>query len=154
LGPPANVSQQQETATATVAAGTEEMSGMSATPAGWYPQDDGSQRYWDGERWTGHIAPRSDLAAVAASGTPQAAATRAGGGGAVGFVKRHKIASGVAGAALLLVMIAALSGGGDDTASTATVVGAPRATATPSTTPAKATDESTPTPTSAGLKTR
>lgn len=26
-------------------------------PAGWYPQDDGRQRYWDGEAWTEHFAP-------------------------------------------------------------------------------------------------
>ncbi len=30
---------------------------MSSAPAGWYPQADGSQRYWDGERWTQHVAP-------------------------------------------------------------------------------------------------
>jgi serine protease Do len=27
------------------------------TPAGWYPQPDGQQRYWDGEQWTEHFAP-------------------------------------------------------------------------------------------------
>ncbi|MBY5163145.1 SHOCT domain-containing protein [Nitriliruptoria bacterium AS10] len=26
-------------------------------PAGWYPQDDGRQRYWDGQAWTDHFAP-------------------------------------------------------------------------------------------------
>jgi len=26
-------------------------------PAGWYPQPDGSQLYWDGESWTQHQAP-------------------------------------------------------------------------------------------------
>jgi TM2 domain-containing membrane protein YozV len=26
-------------------------------PAGWYPQPDGSQRYWDGESWTHHQPP-------------------------------------------------------------------------------------------------
>lgn len=26
-------------------------------PAGWYPQPDGIQRYWDGEAWTAHQAP-------------------------------------------------------------------------------------------------
>jgi Interferon-induced transmembrane protein/Protein of unknown function (DUF2510) len=25
--------------------------------AGWYPQPDGQQRYWDGELWTEHFAP-------------------------------------------------------------------------------------------------
>jgi hypothetical protein len=28
---------------------------MSA-PAGWYPQEDGRQRYWDGSVWTEHFA--------------------------------------------------------------------------------------------------
>ena len=28
-----------------------------AAPAGWYPQEGGGQRYWDGTRWTGHLAP-------------------------------------------------------------------------------------------------
>ena len=28
-----------------------------STPAGWYPQPDGRQRYWDGQRWTEHVAP-------------------------------------------------------------------------------------------------
>ena len=26
-------------------------------PAGWYPQADGQQRYWDGELWTENFAP-------------------------------------------------------------------------------------------------
>ena len=26
-------------------------------PAGWYPQPDGTQRYWDGWQWTNHIEP-------------------------------------------------------------------------------------------------
>jgi hypothetical protein len=31
--------------------------GIVSTPAGWYPQPDGQQRYWDGELWTEHFAP-------------------------------------------------------------------------------------------------
>ena len=31
--------------------------GIVSTPAGWYPQPDGRQRYWDGELWTEHFAP-------------------------------------------------------------------------------------------------
>lgn len=30
---------------------------MSTTPAGWYPDGQGATRYWDGLRWTGHVAP-------------------------------------------------------------------------------------------------
>jgi hypothetical protein len=28
-----------------------------SSPAGWYPQPDGRQRYWDGEVWTANFAP-------------------------------------------------------------------------------------------------
>jgi hypothetical protein len=28
-----------------------------STPAGWYPQPDGQQRYWDGQQWTKDFAP-------------------------------------------------------------------------------------------------
>lgn len=30
---------------------------MSNSPAGWYPQEDGRLRYWDGQSWTEHFAP-------------------------------------------------------------------------------------------------
>lgn len=30
---------------------------MSNVPAGWYPDNEGQQRYWDGEQWTEHVAP-------------------------------------------------------------------------------------------------
>jgi len=32
---------------------------MTMTPAGWYadPSNPAQQRYWDGERWTAHVAP-------------------------------------------------------------------------------------------------
>ena len=30
---------------------------MTTSPAGWYPQEDGRQRYWDGQQWTEHFAP-------------------------------------------------------------------------------------------------
>ena len=33
------------------------MTGTTNTPAGWYPQADGQQRYWNGESWTEHVAP-------------------------------------------------------------------------------------------------
>ncbi len=26
-------------------------------PAGWYPDQQGTMRYWDGQQWTGHTAP-------------------------------------------------------------------------------------------------
>lgn len=40
------------------------MSGQNAS-AGWYPQNDGQQRYWDGDSWTDHFAPmEGDAASV------------------------------------------------------------------------------------------
>lgn len=44
-------------------------------PAGWYPQPDGTQRYWDGSQWTEHIAPGAGAAAAtpAAASNPAAA---------------------------------------------------------------------------------
>lgn len=44
---------------------------MSAA-AGWYPAEDGSQRYWDGTRWTEYVAP------VGATGSPGSVPSYAG----------------------------------------------------------------------------
>jgi hypothetical protein len=83
-----------------------------STPAGWYPQNDGQQRYWDGQQWTEHFAP----GAQGAPGAPGAE------GGAVPGVtapkakrawyvkKRVLIPAGV----LVLAMIGGAMGGGDD----------------------------------------
>ncbi|MGR0319435.1 NINE protein [Agromyces sp. ZXT2-3] len=51
---------------------------QSGTPAGWYPDGNGGQRYWDGSAWTEHTAPAADAApdaGAAASVAPAAAAT-------------------------------------------------------------------------------
>ncbi|KZE95364.1 hypothetical protein AVP42_00340 [Agromyces sp. NDB4Y10] len=32
----------------------------AAAPAGWYPDGNGGQRYWDGSAWTEHTAPAAD----------------------------------------------------------------------------------------------
>lgn len=120
---------------------------MADSPAGWYPQQDGRQRYWDGEKWTEHFAPgtlqgasASGPAAAVPAGTDPQPATATNGGGPVGFVKRHKIVSGVVGGVLLLGMVGALSGGGDDATTIATV--AEKESASPS-----SDASSTPTPT-------
>lgn len=34
---------------------------VGAPPAGWYPDGQGGQRYWDGARWTEHQAHRGEL---------------------------------------------------------------------------------------------
>ena len=86
---------------------------MSQTPAGWYPQEDGRQRYWDGQQWTEHFAPGQG----GAPATP--AAKRAW------YTKKRVI---IPGALLALVVFGtALSGGGDD--STKNVAGTTSASA-------------------------
>ena len=35
---------------------------------GWYPQEDGQQRYWDGQQWTGHAAPIATLEPTQSAG--------------------------------------------------------------------------------------
>ena len=86
-------------------------SGPQQTPAGWYPQADGSQRYWDGQGWTQHTQP----APSAATGFPQPPAH----GGQAPQKKRGagKVVLfsvlGVVGVILVISIIgAALSGGG------------------------------------------
>ncbi len=97
---------------------------MSSAPAGWYPQSDGQQRYWDGEQWTENFAPgaqretpASGPGAEAASGgvDPQPSAHEsAERSGLIGFVKRRKVLSGIVVGVLFFGMVGALSGGGDD----------------------------------------
>lgn len=39
----------------------------AAQPAGWYPDDEGGTKYWDGKRWTGDVRrPRKPFAAASA----------------------------------------------------------------------------------------
>lgn len=42
------------------------------TPAGWYPDSSGQQRYWDGNAWTEHVQPPTGEVPPAA-GAPQVA---------------------------------------------------------------------------------
>ena len=80
---------------------------MAKTPAGWYPQEDGRQRYWDGEIWTEHFAPGAATAGGAAFAGAAAATTTA----RPWFKKkRFIIPAGLAG---LAIMGSALGGGGD-----------------------------------------
>ena len=82
-------------------------------PAGWYPQPDGQQRYWDGEQWTEHFAPGVP------AGTPPAVARK-------NWFLRHKILTAI-GAVLLLSMFSNLAGGGKESDPTATVAIEPAA---------------------------
>ena len=79
-----------------------------SNPAGWYPQQDGQQRYWDGEQWTDNFAP-----GAAPTVTPPAVARK-------NWFLRHKVITAI-GAVLLLGMFAGIAGGGTKTITTATV---------------------------------
>jgi hypothetical protein len=75
---------------------------------GWYPDhnDPSTVRYWDGNQWTQHTAPRHAPATPAA---PLAQAPNPGGG----WIARHKAASiviGVVGALVLMGIIGAATG--------------------------------------------
>lgn len=79
------------------------------TPPGWYPQDDGSGRYWDGEQWTEHTVEHFDpshAGPVAPAVSEPAVEPRPW------FKKKRFI---IPGALLILVAFgAALSGNNDD----------------------------------------
>ncbi|RIJ08537.1 DUF2510 domain-containing protein, partial [Clavibacter nebraskensis] len=51
--------------------------GTPSTPAGWYADPAGSDRlrWWDGTRWTDHLADAPAAAAAAAAAEPAAAPT-------------------------------------------------------------------------------
>ena len=88
-----------------------------STPAGWYPQPDGQQRYWDGQQWTQNFAPGTPLV------LPPAVAQK-------NWFLRHKILSAI-GALLLIGMFSSLANGGSKSVTIAPV-GDPVATsATP-----------------------
>ena len=115
---------------------------MSSTPAGWYPQADGRQRYWDGERWTEHFAPGT------AAGTPASQQLTAAGAAARGdrpwFKKKRFVIP--AGFAAFVVMVGALTGGGDTDPAEAGPTRAPSSTATPSAKTVVATPKPSATP--------
>lgn len=98
---------------------------MTQTTPGWYPQEDGRQRYWDGQVWTEHYAPgphgpadqatRSATppapgATAADSVPPSAAPTPAG---KRNWFSRHKVLSGL-GALIVIIIIASAAGSGGD----------------------------------------
>ncbi|GLJ80854.1 MULTISPECIES: DUF2510 domain-containing protein [Microbacterium] len=42
----------------------------ASPPAGWYPQVDGTQRYWDGLAWTHHVSPSAGGAETRTDAAP------------------------------------------------------------------------------------
>ena len=100
---------------------------MANTPAGWYPQEDGRQRYWDGETWTEHFAPGTQQVA-AAPGVPTFAGSGAGAAARPWFKKkRFIIPAGVVG---LVILGSAMSGGDEPTTTPSAVETSASASAT------------------------
>lgn len=44
---------------------------MAQAPAGWYPQEDGRRRYWDGSAWTEHVQPGPATSPAGHGSVPQ-----------------------------------------------------------------------------------
>ena len=119
---------------------------MTNTPAGWYPQEDGRQRYWDGERWTENFAPGTQQEATVASGATLAAGSPGGvmtqSAARPWFKKkRFLIPGGVVG---VIILGSALSGGGSDEPTTPAALKASTSTAATKAPAAAATKSSTP----------
>ena len=133
-----------------------------STPAGWYPQDDGRQRYWDGTQWTEHFAPADAGAAAPAVGQPTtgvgvAPVASPGKAARPWFKKKRFIIPGAVAVFFLAIGMAdAASGGGTPEPTQAVGLLSASSAPTPTTGALKATATPTPspkvTPTKAAVK--
>jgi hypothetical protein len=97
---------------------------MSSSPAGWFPQEDGRLRYWDGQAWTEFYAPGNGEAAAANSMPADATPPSTGqappvpndssGSAARPWFKKKRVLI-PCGLLAAIVLVPALSSGGDDT---------------------------------------
>lgn len=85
---------------------------MSQTPAGWYPQPDGQQRYWDGNAWTDQFAPGAPPVSPSTPGTGGGMHQPAPVADKRNWFLRHKILTAIAGIAVIAGIGQAASGGG------------------------------------------
>ena len=88
---------------------------MNATPpAGWYSDNGGGQRYWDGQQWTQHTA--SDNLGPDTNHAPRGAAPvdAAQGISQTNWILRHKVLSGILAFVLTLLAVGALVGEDED----------------------------------------
>jgi hypothetical protein len=118
---------------------------MSNTPAGWYPQPDGQQRYWDGQQWTQHFAPAAQQAVSAAA--PAAVAASAP---RPWFKKKRiLIPAGLAGTVIFVSALGAAAGGGatQDSALKSSSTSSAESTPTPDASPAVEAAKPSATPT-------
>jgi len=86
-----------------------------SNPAGWYPQPDGQQRYWDGQQWTENFAPGvpPGTPRANASQTPPAVSRK-------NWFLRHKILTALGAVVLIAVVASIASGGGTKSGTSAT----------------------------------
>jgi len=106
-----------------------------STPAGWYPQPDGQQRYWDGQQWTENFAPGNS------PGVPEGASSETAPGAArKNWFLRHKVITAV-GAVLLVAMFSNLANGGTKSDNIAPVADQVTTSATPATPEQVAADQ-------------
>ncbi|HMM96280.1 Ltp family lipoprotein [Phycicoccus sp.] len=105
---------------------------MTNSPAGWYPQDDGRQRYWDGQKWTEHFAPGAPQQTSGPT-VPTAAMMTAGGSAAPRpwFKKKRVIIP--AGLVGLVIFASALGAAGSDDPKTPTALDKPTTSSSAST---------------------
>jgi hypothetical protein len=96
--------------------------GIMSTPAGWYPQPDGQQRYWDGQQWTENFAP--GVSPGAPEGIPSETAP---GAARRNWFLRHKVLTAI-GAVLLLGIFSSLGSLGTKSEPVADVATNPVAT--------------------------
>jgi hypothetical protein len=81
-----------------------------STPAGWYPQPDGQQRYWNGAQWTDDFAPSAAGSATSAAETTTTASgstTPAAGGKPTGHPVQDKHLIGYTATAIVALAIGA-----------------------------------------------
>jgi hypothetical protein len=128
-----------------------------STPAGWYPQDDGQQRYWDGTQWTEHFAPggATDVAPTAAYSAAEGTAFTPVATTATAqrpwFKKKRFIIPGAVAAFFLVVGMAQAATGGN-TPEPSQAAGLVSASSAPTPTAEDAAVSATPTPTATKAK--
>jgi hypothetical protein len=123
---------------------------MTNSPSGWYPQDDGRQRYWDGQKWTEHFAPGAPQQTSGPT-VPAAAMMTAGGSAAPRSWFKKKRVIIPAGLVGLVIFASALGAAGSDDPKTPTALDKPTTSSsasTPSTaSPTAAATSAAPSPT-------
>lgn len=95
---------------------------MSA-PAGWHPQGDGRERFWDGSQWTDQFRMSTPPGNADGPATPQA--------GRRSWFSRHKVLTGL-GALVLIIGAASVAAGGGGRTNDSTLMSGSSMSATPS----------------------